>query len=111
MVSELIFILLDLSFELCDFSEKNTLIRLCEEPYNRTDYSNLNSYVISDNCLFIWEFPALAVYYNQSYTYKESINAYFTNKGYDMSKVWRQVEDSIRSIVVSKEYSFKYWVS
>lgn len=93
------------------YYEKNTLIRLCVEKYDPDNYDNIDTYVISDACLFPWDVDALSVYYNQSYTYKEAMNAYFTAKGYDMSRVWLQVEDAIRSIIVSKEYSFKYWVS
>lgn len=90
---------------------KNTLIRLCVDKYNSSNYDNINSYVISDSCMFSWDVDALSVYYNMSYTYKEAMNAYFTKQGYDVSRIWSQVEDCIRSIVVSKEESFIFWVS
>lgn len=93
------------------YYEKNTLIRLCVEKYDPTNYDNIDTYVISDACLFSWDIDGLSQYYNRSYTYKEAMNAYFTKRGYDMSKVWPQVEDCIRSIVVSKEYSFIKWVN
>lgn len=92
------------------YYNKNTLIRLCEEKYDPTNYDDINSYVIGDACLFPWDMDVLSVYYNNSYTYKEAMNAYFTNQGYDMERVWSQVEDCISSIVVSKEDSFIYWV-
>lgn len=90
---------------------KNTLIRLCVNEYDPTNYDNVDSYVISDACMFPWDIDALSIYYNNSYTYKEAMNAYFTKKGHDMNRVWSQVEDCIRSIVLSKEESFIYWVS
>lgn len=93
------------------YYEKNTLIRMCVEKYDPSNYDNIDSYVISDACLFPWDLEVLSVYYNESYTYKEAMNAYFTKNGYDMSRVWAQVEDAIRSIVLSKEYSFIYWVT
>lgn len=93
------------------FYEKNTLIRLCVEKYNPDNYDNVDSYVISDACQFPWDVDALSIYYNNSYTYKEAMNAYFTNRGYDMTKVWLEVEDCIREIVLMKEYSFIHWVS
>lgn len=93
------------------YYEKNTLIRLCVNKYDPTNYDNIDSYVISDACLFPWDVEGLSFYYNNSYTYKESMNAYFNRKGYDMSKVWSQVEDCIRSIVLSKEDNFVTWVS
>jgi tubulin monoglycylase TTLL15 len=92
------------------YYNKNTLIRMCEQKYNPDNYDDVDSYVISDACLFPWEVDALSVYYNRSFTYKEAMNAYFTKKGYDMGKVWREVETAIREIVLQKEYSFIYWV-
>jgi hypothetical protein len=84
---------------------------MCVEKYDPENYENVDSYVISDACLFPWDVDVLFAYQNKSYTYKEALNTYFTKKGYDMSRVWSQVEDCIRSIVVSKEESFIYWVS
>lgn len=92
------------------FYEKNTLIRLCAEKYDANNFTNVDSYVISDACLFPWDLDALSMYYNQSYTYKESLNAYLTKNGYDVGRIWTQVEDCIREIVVNKEEHFKYWV-
>lgn len=91
--------------------DKNVLIRLCAEKYDKNNYTNVDTYVISDACAFPWEIDELSVYYNASYTYKESLNAYLTKNGYDVSRIWTQVEDCIREVVVSKEESFKYWVS
>lgn len=92
------------------YYNKNTLIRLCEKKYNPDDYSDVDSYVISDACLFPWDFDALSVYYNQTYTYKEAMNAYLTKKGYDVSRIWTQVDDCIREIVLSKEEEMVFWV-
>lgn len=91
--------------------EKNVLIRLCAEKYDRNNYTDVNTYVISDACVFPWEIDELSVYYNKTYTYKESMNAYLTKHGYDVSRIWSQVEDCVRTIIVSKEESFKFWVS
>lgn len=93
------------------YYNKNTLIRLCEKKYNPDDYSDVDSYVISDACLFPWDVDALAVYYNQTYTYKEALNAYLTKKGYDVSRIWTQVDDCIREVVLSKEEELAFWVS
>jgi tubulin monoglycylase TTLL15 len=90
--------------------EKNILIRLCEDRYVPNNYTNVNTYVISDACKFPWDIDALTVYYNESYTYKESMNAYLTKNGYNVNRIWTQVDDCIREIVLSKEEHFKYWV-
>lgn len=92
------------------YYEKNTLIRMCVEKYDPTNYTNVDTYVISDACMFPWDVDVLSVYHNKSYTYKEAMNAYFLKQGYDLSGVWLQVEDAIRSVVLSKEYSFIRWV-
>lgn len=93
------------------YYNKNTLIRLCEKKYNPKNYSDVDTYVISDACLFPWDVDALSVYYNQSYTHKESLNAYLTKKGYDVSRIWSQVEECIREVVLSKEKDLKFWVN
>jgi Tubulin-tyrosine ligase family len=93
------------------YYNKNTLIRLCEKKYNPKNYSDVDTYVISDACLFPWDVDALSVYYNQSYTHKESLNAYLTKKGYDVNRIWSQVEECIREIVLSKEKDLKFWVN
>lgn len=93
------------------YYNKNTLIRLCIEKYNPSNYSNVDSYVISDACMFPYDLDVLSVYYNNSYSYKDAMNAYLTKQGHDVSRIWSQVEDCIRSIVVSKENNFIYWVS
>lgn len=89
---------------------KNTLVRMCEKKYNPNNYEDIDSYVISDACLFPWDVDALSVYYNNSYNYKESMNAYFRKQGIETDRIWSQVEDCIRSIVLSKEHSYIYWV-
>jgi tubulin monoglycylase TTLL15 len=90
--------------------DKNTLIRLCAEKYDPEDYSNVNSYVISDACTFPWDVEGIARYYNRSYTYKESLNAYLGARGYDYGRIWSQVEDCVREVIAMKEESFKFWV-
>lgn len=92
------------------YYEKNVLIRLCAEKYDRNNYTNVNTYVISDMCSFPWDVAGIADYYNKSYTYKEGLNAYLTRNGYEVSRIWSQVEDCIREVVVQKEESFKHWV-
>ncbi|CRK96757.1 CLUMA_CG009979, isoform A [Clunio marinus] len=92
------------------FYEKNTLIRLCGKKYDPNNYEDLDTYVIGDVCQFPWDIDVLSVYYNQSYTYKEAMNAYFTKNGYNVSKIWWQVEDCIREIILNSESSFNHWV-
>lgn len=85
---------------------KNTLLRFCKYPYDPENFENIDSYVISDVCLFSWDFPEIAKYYNQTYNYKDALEIYLTNQGHDMNRVWWQVEDCIRTILLSKEHHF-----
>lgn len=85
---------------------KNILLRFCSLPYDPNNFDNVDSYVISDVCLFSWDFPKLQMYHDQIYSYKEAISLYFTEKGYNMSAVWMQVEDCIKTIVLANEHTF-----
>lgn len=85
---------------------KNILLRFCRLPYDPNNFENVDSYVISNVCLFSWDFPKLQMYNNHTYTYKEAFSLYLTKKGYNMSVVWFQVEDCIRTIVLANEHHF-----
>lgn len=93
------------------YYSKNTLIRLCAKKYDPENYDDVDTYVISDACKFPWDVDELGMYYNNSYTYKDAFNSFLEGQGHDPYNVWSQVEDCIRSVVLSKEYSFIYWVS
>ncbi|CAO1415734.1 unnamed protein product [Diamesa serratosioi] len=84
----------------------NVVIRLCSLPYNPDNFDDLKTYVVSDDHIPGTHFKTIEEYYNMSYSFKTAMNAYFTGKGYDMNKVWNQVEDCIRSVIVSRNDYF-----
>lgn len=85
----------------------NIGIRLCKLPYDENNFEDLGSYVVNDDHITAGDFPEIYRYYNQSYNFKTTLNTYFNEKGYDMIKVWKQVEDSIQTIILSRE---KYYI-
>lgn len=49
--------------------------------------------------------PSLDYYYNKlGFNMKESLNAFLRDKGQNPDKIWDQIEDSIRTIVLAKEH-------
>ena len=89
----------------------NVVIRLCSRPYDPNNFDDIKTYVINDEHIAGAKFKKIDEYYNKSYSFKTAMNAYFTEKGYDMSKVWNQVEDCIRSVIVSRNAYFMDSVS
>ena len=89
----------------------NLNIRLCSRPYDYNNFDDLRTYVIDDAHITGGHFKTIKEYYDKSYSYKAAFNDYFTSKGYDMNKVWNQVEDCIRSVVVSRNKYFMDGVS
>lgn len=60
--------------------------------------------MVGDDYLPIWEVPALDYYYNNlGFGMKETLNAFLESKGQNPQKIWHQIEDSIRILVLDKE--------
>ena len=93
------------------YYSESFMIRLCSRPYNPNNFDDIKTYVINDEHITGVNFKKIKEYYNKSYSYKAAMNAYFTEKGYDMSKVWNQVEDCIRTVIVSRNDYFMDKVS
>lgn len=48
--------------------------------------------------------PSLEKYYKDAgFNMKESLNLYLTSIGKDPQKIWRQIEESISSVLIAKE--------
>lgn len=60
--------------------------------------------MVGDDYLPTWEVPGLDYYYNTlGLGMKESLNAYLRSKKNDPVKIWEQIEDAIRTVVLAKE--------
>ena len=89
----------------------NVMLRFCVEPYDHYNFDDIHTYVIDDHHITAGAFPAVKQYYNKSYSYKAAMNAYFTEQGHDMNKVWSQVDDCIRQVILSRNDYFMDAVS
>lgn len=89
------------------YFQDNIGIRFCKIPYDEKNFEDTRSYVVNDDHITAGDFLEINRYYNQSYNYKATMNTYFTEKGYDMNKVWEQVEDCIQTIMLTRE---KYYL-
>lgn len=89
------------------YYNKNIIMRFCPKTYNTSDPEDRDSYVVKSSHIPGSKFPGIKKYFENGYTYKEGFNAFLKSKGPDTEeKVWNDVEDLIRSVVVSKEKFF-----
>lgn len=92
----------------------DVLFRFCPHKYHPFDPSDVDKYVVGDDYLPIWNVPSLKNYYvNLGFSMKETFDAYAKSKGQNPDKVWDNIHEAIRSIVLSKEkeiaeYSNRY---
>lgn len=90
----------------------DVLFRYCPQKYHPFDPENVDKYIVGDDYLPTWDVPSLATFYNGfGFGMKDSFDAYLKTKGRDPSKVWLQVEDAIRSAILSKEHHLANAVS
>lgn len=80
------------------------LFRYCPREYNPFDPNDVDKYIVGDDYLPTWEVPSLGKFYNTfGYGMKASFDAYMRNQGKDPQIIWDQVEDAIRTAILSKE--------
>lgn len=84
------------------------LFRYCPHAYYPFDPTDVDKYIVGDDYLPTWEVPSLAKFYNTlGYGMKGSFDAYLKNQGKDPQIIWDQVEDAIRTAILSKESLMK----
>ena len=84
----------------------NLMLRFCEKPYDQNNFDDIHTYVIDDEHITAGAFSAVKQYYDESYSYKAAMNAYFAEQGHDMNNVWSQVDDCIRQVILSRNDYF-----
>jgi tubulin monoglycylase TTLL15 len=89
---------------------KNILMRFCPVPYDKNDFSNLDSYVVTPTNIPVVEFNGTREFYDAGYTHREAFEAFVRRSGGSVDSVWFQVEDCIRSIVMTRERHYIYHV-
>ncbi|XP_044761535.1 probable tubulin polyglutamylase ttll-15 [Coccinella septempunctata] len=82
----------------------DAILRFCPVKYYPFDAKNLDKYVVGDDYLPVWKVPSLEYYYNElGFGMKESLNSYLQSIGKDPSKIWDQIEESLRITILAKE--------
>lgn len=80
-----------------------SLFRFCAEPYHPFDPKNSDKYVIAENKLHAWDMPTFQRLEGHfSFFNAEIFKSHLAKNGHDVEEVWRQFDDAITSVVVSK---------
>lgn len=85
------------------YYNKNIHFRFCKQPYDPENFTNVDTYVISDSHISGPDFPAIKKYFSHSYTYKQAFEAIMRGEGHDPNVIYQQIEDCIRTVVMKVE--------
>ncbi|XP_052769440.1 probable tubulin polyglutamylase ttll-15 [Mya arenaria] len=82
----------------------DALFRFCPEEYYPFDKNNVNKYVVHDSYTPMWKIPSLkSMYTDQKYSYKESFNRHMINSGYNVTKIWSDIHETIQAVYLKKQ--------
>jgi len=82
----------------------DVLFRFCPEKYHPFDAGKVDKYVVGENYKPVWEMPSMKQYYQEmGFGMKESFNAYLKSLNRNAEEVWRQVDEALRSLLLSRE--------
>jgi tubulin monoglycylase TTLL15 len=90
--------------------ESESLLRFCAHPYidpttGSFNESDIDSYVVGDDYTPIWLVPSLLRYYiGTNLSMKQTLNAYLKRLNKDGQQIWKQIDDTIKSVYKSKEH-------
>lgn len=88
------------------------LLRVCKLPYEPFDPKIVDKYAIGHESMISGvEIPVLKEMIANNKTVKEAMDLYFIAKGINMSNIWKNVEESIRSVVMETQQYFMNHVS
>ncbi|CAH1183020.1 unnamed protein product [Ceutorhynchus assimilis] len=80
------------------------LLRFCPKKYHPFDPEDLNKYVVGDDYLPVWRVPVLSEYYNElGFGMRHSLDAYLRSKGEEPQRIWNEIEEAVRSVVLARE--------
>ncbi|KAL7012256.1 hypothetical protein ACKWTF_014719 [Chironomus riparius] len=85
---------------------KNVVPRFCPEDYDHQDFSDEDSFVVSESHQAPLDFLGTREYFLNAYTFRDAINGFLTKQNKNVDTFWKNIEDAIRTTVVSKEKSF-----
>jgi hypothetical protein len=85
------------------FNEE-VLLRFCAEDYYPFDETNKRKYVVDDSHTPTYEMEYFKdAYKNYKFTFKSLLEDYIAEKGFDVQKMWADVDDAIASILLNTE--------
>lgn len=82
----------------------DVLFRFCPHEYYPFDPEDTKKYVVDDDYLPIWKVPSLKKYYvDLGLSMKDTFDAYVKSTGQDPAKVWDNIDEAIRDVLLKKE--------
>lgn len=85
------------------YYNKNVNLRFCLKPYSTANISDVDAYVIGTNHTSAQVFPYVRNFIEAGYTNKDAFEGYIREIGGDLDHIWQQVENVVRSTVLTKE--------
>jgi hypothetical protein len=74
------------------------------KPYDITNTSDVDSYVIGTDHMAGLAFDDVKKYSDNGFTYRDGFEAFMRDEvGADVDEIWRKVENLIRDVVMDKE--------
>jgi tubulin monoglycylase TTLL15 len=87
--------------------DSEMLMRFCPEPYYPFNASNVNQYVIFENHKHYSELPSFKKYAdNFGYSLKHIYENYLREKRLEPSKMWKQIDEIIATVIARNEDYF-----
>lgn len=89
--------------------EAESLLRFCAHPYldketQQFNSSDIDSYVVGDDYTPIWLMPSLLRHYiGANLSMKQSLNTYLKGLNKDGTRIWSQIEETIKRVYKMKE--------
>lgn len=84
--------------------DKDILLRFCSDPYQPFDSENVDKYVPSEGYT-----PNVTSFKQSNFSALDAFNHYLNSQGLDVVELWKQIDDAIVSVTLSKlSYIIRY---
>jgi tubulin monoglycylase TTLL15 len=83
------------------------LVRICSEPYHPFDPKNLDKYVVSDEFKMFCTMPSFKKLCNDyGFSYKTILENHLQLRGFNVTDLWRQIDEAIVTLITKNEDGF-----
>jgi hypothetical protein len=87
-------------------------VRFCMERYHPFNHKNPRKFILHNQYLPVWDVDEVKKYFNASGGgIKASLEANLKSRGFDVSKMWQEVETNIAMFIKAMEPHILYFVS